>query len=246
MCSFFQMYFFYPSDHRSLVIFTIMENIFSPEFLKFFIELAPNNNKDWFDANRSRYEKFVKEPFKIFTQQLIDAFAEIDPRFKDVEPKDCIFRINRDIRFSKDKTPYKLQMSAVISPGGRKSRALDGVYIELTPEHVRIYGGIYEVDKDDLMRLRMGIVENMKEFRSLYMDSDFVKTFGELRGEANKVLPKELKDAAADEPLLFNKQWYFFAEYDPEIIFKDNLVGHVVDVYKTARPIEQFFNRFIK
>ena len=223
-----------------------MEKIFSPEFHQFFIDLAPNNNKDWFDSNRSRYEKFVKDPFKLFVQQLINAFAEVDPKFKEVEPKDCIFRINRDIRFSKDKTPYKIQMSAVISPGGRKSRALDGVYIELTPEHVRVYGGIYEVDRDDLMRIRLGIADNLKEFRGLIGDTLFIETFGELRGDKNKVLPKELKGIAADEPFLFNKQWYFFTEFEPEVILEDKLVDRVVDVYKTARPIENFFNRFLK
>lgn len=229
-----------------MVIFTFMEKIFTPDFLNFFIELAPNNNKDWFDQNRSRYEKNVKEPFKYFVQQLITEFSKIDPKFKETEPKDCIFRINRDIRFSKDKSPYKLQVSAVISPEGKKSRAIDGIYIELTPEHVRVYGGVYEVDKDDLQSIREGIAKNLNEFRKLISNQDFRKVFGELRGEKNKVLPKELKNAGEQEPLMYNKQWYFFTEFDPEIILEQDLIRRVIEVYKVARPVEQFFNRFIK
>lgn len=229
-----------------MVIFTFMEKIFTPDFLNFFIELAPNNNKDWFDQNRSRYEKNVKEPFKYFVQQLITEFSKIDPKFKETEPKDCIFRINRDIRFSKDKSPYKLQVSAVISPEGKKSRAIDGIYIELTPEHVRVYGGVYEVDKDDLQSIREGIAKNLNEFRKLISNQDFRKVFGELRGEKNKVLPKELKNAGEQEPLMYNKQWYFFTEFDPEIILEQDLIKSVIEVYKVARPVEQFFNRFIK
>lgn len=229
-----------------MVIFTFMEKIFTPDFLNFFIELAPNNNKDWFDQNRSRYEKNVKEPFKYFVQQLITEFSKMDPKFKETEPKDCIFRINRDIRFSKDKSPYKLQVSAVISPEGKKSRAIDGIYIELTPEHVRVYGGVYEVDKDDLQSIRKGIAKNLNEFRKLISNQDFRKVFGELRGEKNKVLPKELKNAGEQEPLMYNKQWYFFIEFDPEIILEQDLIKRVIEVYKVARPVEQFFNRFIK
>ncbi len=229
-----------------MVIFTFMEKIFTQDFLDFFIELASNNNKDWFDQNRSRYEKNVKEPFKYFVQQLITEFSKIDPKFKETEPKDCIFRINRDIRFSKDKSPYKLQVSAVISPEGKKSRAIDGIYIELTPEHVRVYGGVYEVDKDDLQSIREGIAKNLNEFSKLISNQDFRKVFGELRGEKNKVLPKELKNAGEQEPLMYNKQWYFFTEFDPEIILEQDLIKRVIEVYKVARPVEQFFNRFIK
>ncbi len=229
-----------------MVIFTFMEKIFTQDFLDFFIELASNNNKDWFDQNRSRYEKNVKEPFKYFVQQLITEFSKIDSKFKETEPKDCIFRINRDIRFSKDKSPYKLQVSAVISPEGKKSRAIDGIYIELTPEHVRVYGGVYEVDKDDLQSIREGIAKNLNEFRKLISNQNFRKVFGELRGEKNKVLPKELKNAGEQEPLMYNKQWYFFTEFDPEIILEQDLIKRVIEVYKVARPVEQFFNRFIK
>ena len=98
---------------------------FEKDFLDFFIELAPNNNKDWFDLNRHRYANSVREPFKKFVSHMIENMSKDMPELKDLEPKDCTFRVNRDIRFSKDKTPYKLRMSALITPGGKKKRAED-------------------------------------------------------------------------------------------------------------------------
>jgi len=219
---------------------------FQEDFLHFFIELAPNNHKDWFDANRKRYENSVKEPFKDFVTHLIRKMAEKDPAFKDLEAKDCIFRINRDIRFSKDKQPYKLQVSAVIAPEGKKSKAINGVYFELGPEKLRVYGGIYEIEKDDLLIVREGIADNLKKFKKAYENPVFQKVYGEIRGEKNKIIPKTLQEAAAKEPLIFNKQWYFYTEFEPEIILADNLDEIILNCYEAGRPVEEFFNELIK
>lgn len=219
---------------------------FQKEFLDFFIELAPNNNKDWFDLNRKRYEQFVKDPFKKFVDHLIQKVAETDSTFKDVESKDCIFRINRDIRFSADKTPYKMMVSAVVAPEGKKSKAVNGVYFELGPEHLSVYGGVYEIDKDDLLTVREGIANDVKKFQKAYNDPIFKKVFGEILGEKNKIIPKELQESAKIEPLIYNKQWYFCTQFDPETILADNLDEIILDCYKAGKPVEQFFNELIK
>jgi uncharacterized protein (TIGR02453 family) len=221
-------------------------SFFTQDFIDFFIELAPNNNKDWFDINRKRYEKSVKEPFQKFVQHIIGQIAKTDKTFKDLEPKDCIFRINRDIRFSKDKSPYKLMVSAVVAPSGKKSKAINGVYFELTPEHVRVYGGIYEIDKEDLQAVREGIANNLAQFKALYTDKKFKSVFGEIRGEKNKTLPKELKEAAEIEPLIFNKQWYFFTEFPPELILDKKLDQAILESFEAGKAMEQFFNRFVR
>lgn len=219
---------------------------FDKDFIRFFIELAPNNNKDWFDKNRSRYEQVVREPFKAFVQHMIDLISKKNPEFRDLEPKDCIFRINRDIRFSKDKTPYKTMVSAVIAPEGKKSKAINGVYFELTPEHVRVYGGVYDVDREDIMAIREGIAENQEEFKKLYNDPGFRKVYGTILGDKNKVIPKELKEDAEKEPLIYNKQWYFYTEFKPEQILKDDLDKKIIDCFRVGKPIEDFFNSLIK
>ena len=221
-------------------------SFFTQDLLDFFIELAPNNNKDWFDENRKRYEKSVKDPFKAFVTHLISKLSDINTEFKDLEAKDCIFRINRDIRFSKDKQPYKLQVSAVITPGGKKDKTGNGVYFEIGPERLRVYGGIYEIEKEDLLELRIGISENLDEFKKLYSNPQFVKFYGELRGAKNKILPKDLKEFGEIEPLIFNKQFYFFTEFTPETILFDNLDELILDCYKVGKPTQDFFNKLIK
>jgi uncharacterized protein (TIGR02453 family) len=219
---------------------------FNQDFLQFFMDLAGNNNKDWFDLNRKRFEVNVKDAFKNFVTHIISKLAEEDPAFKDLEASSCIFRINRDIRFSKDKTPYKMNVSAVVAPEGKKSKAINGVYFELGPEHVRVYGGVYEIDKDDLLTVREGIAKNPEKFRKLYSDPSFKKVYGEILGEKNKVIPKELKEAAELEPLIYNKQWYFYKQFDAEVVLNDNLDQFVIDCYKAGQPVEKFFNELIK
>ena len=218
---------------------------FNSDYLLFFQELAQNNHKEWFDLNRPRYEKNVKVPFRDFTQVAIDTIAKSDPLFKDLLAKDCVFRINRDIRFSKDKIPYKTMCSAMISPNGKKSKAINGIYFEFTPEHVRFYGGIYSIEKEDLYAVRSGIVANLKEFTALLEDAEFKKVYGQIRGEKNKIIPSEFREAANDQALIYNKQWYFFVEYPAEEILSDDVLKKLIHAYNVAIPIKQFFNQFI-
>lgn len=219
---------------------------FSKDFIDFFIELAPNNHKDWFDQNRTRYEKEVRDPFKLFVQDVIAEIAKKDAAFKDVEAKDCIFRINRDIRFSKDKTPYKLNVSAFISPEGRKNKAAKGVYFELTPEHVRVYGGVYEPDKDMTYAVRENIAAQPNKFKKIYSNKTFKSLFGEILGEKNKVIPKEFKAVGEKEPLIYNKHWYFYTQFEPELILSNDLKNKIVSSYEAGKPVQEFLLKNVK
>ena len=216
---------------------------FTQDYLEFFKELAANNHKDWFHANKKRYENSAKEPFKVFVQDMIDRAAEKDDRFAG-EAKNAIFRINRDIRFSKDKSPYKLQMGAVISPGGRKQgMGIPGMYLELSPAHFRFYSGIYMPEKDVLYRMREYIIKHSSELNKLVTDKEFVAKFGELRGEKNKVLPKEFKEAAQKQPLVFNKQFYFFAEFLPETILREDFADLIMEYFDASQPMREFLTK---
>lgn len=219
---------------------------FSEDFVSFFIELAANNNKDWFDLNRKRYEKNIKEPFKTFVEHCLVLLAQEDDRFKETLAKDCIFRINRDIRFSKDKTPYKLNLSAILAPGGKKDHEGPGLYFEMGPEHVRFYAGIYEADKDRLLDIREAIANDITAFQKLYKAPAFEQYFGPIRGEVNKILPKDLKEAAEKEPLLFNKQFYFFAQHSPEVLTQKNLDQMLLEAYRLSLPVQTFLKQSIK
>lgn len=212
---------------------------FSPDFNRFFIELAANNNKDWFDANRTRYEKEVKNPFETFVSEMIERIAKVDPKIR-IGPKEAIFRINRDVRFSKDKAPYKLNRSALITAAGRKDMSTPGIYFELGPEAVHIYGGAYMPDKDALLRIRSRIEKDLPKFKKLRESKEFVKHFGSIQGEANKRLPPELQAAAAREPLLFNKQFYYGAELPPKMVTSPQLPDALMEHYHAMAAMNKF------
>ena len=216
---------------------------FTKDYIDFFKELAANNHKDWFHENKKRYELSVKDPFNAFVQDIIDRTAKIDKRF-DGLAKDAVFRIYRDVRFSKDKTPYKNHMSAVISPGGRKEgMGIPGMYLQLGAEDFRFYSGLYQPEKEVLQTVREYIIKNSDELNKLTTEKEFVKKFGELRGEKNKVLPKEFKEAAAEQPFLFNKQFYFFASLPPETILKENFGDTVMEYFQSSEPMRKFLTK---
>jgi uncharacterized protein (TIGR02453 family) len=205
--------------------------------------LAGNNHKEWFDENRKRYENNVKLPFQLFIKELLAKLSAVDSSFKNVEAKDCIFRINRDVRFSKDKAPYKLMVSAILRNGGKKSSNVNGIYLELSPEYVRVYGGIYEISGEDLLFFREGLVEYLSEFKKAYNSNSFTQSFGSILGDKNKILPPHLKEKAALEPLIFNKQWYFYHQMDSQSCLSENFIDQIVKLYEDARPILLFFEK---
>ncbi|MFT3885781.1 MAG: DUF2461 domain-containing protein [Flavobacteriales bacterium] len=212
---------------------------FTDDYLRFFKDLAKNNNKEWFDANRKRYEAVVKEPFEAFVAEAIAQVAKVDKRVR-IEPKEAIFRINRDIRFSHDKTPYKLNRSALITAAGRRDMNGPGIYFEFGPESVGFYGGAYMPEKDQLLRLRERIMDAPKKFKALYQDKTFVKVLGEVQGEKNKVLPAEFKEAAAKEPLLYNKQFYYGADLPARTVTDPKLMDILMTHYNAMRPMSEF------
>jgi uncharacterized protein (TIGR02453 family) len=215
---------------------------FTEDYLTFFKELAANNHKDWFDENRKRYETNVKKAFEVFVTDLITAVSKEDPSIV-ISYKEAIFRINKDIRFSKDKTPYKLNRSAIISPKGRKDKAFPGLYIEMGPEYYRIYGGVYAPDKEQLYMIREQLKKNPKKIKELIKDSSFIEHFWEIRGEENKILKPEFKAAAADLPLLYKKQFYWFKELAPSTILQDDLLAITMEAYRANKPLMDYFGK---
>jgi uncharacterized protein (TIGR02453 family) len=222
-----------------------MPTHFTPDFLNFFIELAPNNNKDWFDINRDRYKKSVKEPFEAFVEKLIIELRKTEDLPKDLKASDCIFRINKDIRFSKDKSPYKLQATASISKGGKKDFVNPGLYIELGPEHLGIYTGVYLPDKDVINKVRHHIAAHLPQFESIINDKKFKATYGEVQGEKAKLLPPELKTIAVSQPLIFNKQFYLVHHSEPDMIVEKDVLKYIIDTYKVAKNFNQFIYQVI-
>ena len=214
---------------------------FTEGYLQFFMDLAANNHKDWFDQNRSRYQTEVKATMEVLVADLITAMKK-DADLGDLKASDCIFRINKDIRFSKDKTPYKLQMSALIVKGGRKQMHDPGLYIELGPEFFNIYTGFYMPEKDQLLKIREKIAANPKAFDKIINAKAFKESFGEVRGEKSKILPKELKEAAKEQSLIYNKQYYLVHQVDAEKILDTDLLSYILKHYEAASQFNRFLN----
>ncbi len=217
---------------------------FNQDFIKFFKELESNNNREWFNENKERYIHSVKDPFFSFVEEMIHRISEDNDSFN-IAPKEAIFRIYRDVRFSKNKLPYKTTASAIISPGGRKDFTTPGYYLELSAEGVKFYGGAHFLNKEQLQKLREYIVENMKEFKALQEDNKFKNRFGKLLGEQNKRVPKEFKEAMIKEPLIANKQFYYYAKLGVDKMLSKALVNTLMNYYSVGKPINLFLEKGI-
>lgn len=212
----------------------------SQDYLDFFQELEKNNTKDWFDENRKRYESSIKKPFKTL---VLDVCKALQPLYPNVDLADrfSIMRINRDIRFSNDKTPYKIHMGAMIMPGGKKDKTRPGFYMQLNHHDVRVYSGSHMLEKDQLLRVRTHIAENLDEFNSLVSDKKFLDIYGDILGEKNKRLPEEFKAIEEAQPLIANKSFYWFFKLKPSMATNDKLIKELVSRYEKSLPLNSFF-----
>lgn len=213
---------------------------FNQQFIKFFEGLKAHNTSEWFADNRPVYEKEVKKPFLALVTDLIDQLQAEDTRLLQ-QPKDAIFRINRDIRFSKDKRPYKEHVSALVSRFGKKVN-LPGFYFQLSADECWIGGGAYEVEKDQLAAIRSEIFYNTEEFRGLLNANAFKTHYGgQILGEKGKILPSPYKEAVKEEPYLANKQFYYMATYaGHEMVLRPDLLDVLVTHWQAAKPLNEF------
>ncbi|MDZ7613542.1 MAG: DUF2461 domain-containing protein [Flavobacteriaceae bacterium] len=217
-------------------------HFFSEEYLNFFKELAANNHKDWFDSNRKRYEENVKSPFHLFVSELITAVSQVDSDIH-IEAKDAIFRINRDIRFSKDKTPYKLFSSAIVSKYGKADKSYPGMYLEMGPEAFTIYGGVYMPAKEEIEKIRREIHDNLQAFNQIIEEDKFKSMFGTVQGDRFKKVPPTFAETFKLQPLVLNKQWYHFATLEPRTILRSDLMEITLEHFKVALPFQNFMNK---
>jgi uncharacterized protein (TIGR02453 family) len=206
--------------------------------------LKANNNREWFLENKKSYENARKEVEK-FLMGLIPDLVRIDPSIGAPDIKDCIFRIYKDVRFSKDKTPYKTNMGAFIAKGGRKT-LFPGYYFHFEPGESFIAGGIYMPQPDVLKIVRSEIYFNSVEFRKILESKDFKKYFGKL-GEFD-MLKKPPKDFPADFPdinLLKYKSYIVSANISDEKVLSKDYASFALDVARAMLPLNSFLNRAI-
>ena len=213
---------------------------------KFLKELNKNNNKDWFEKNRNQYEN-AKQNFLEFTKELITNFAEIDASIAHLEPKKCIFRINRDVRFSKDKSPYKTNMGLFLSKSG-KNATHAGYYFHLQPGACFIGGGLYMPMPDILAKVRQEIDYNWREFNKIITNKKFVSQFKELDKSKEFTLTRPPKGYDIDNPAIAfikMKTWIAGKKISDEELLDKKIIKNMVASFEALKPTIDFFNRAI-
>jgi uncharacterized protein (TIGR02453 family) len=210
--------------------------------LDFLSKLKKNNNKEWFDKNRPAYEE-AKKNYIEFIDGVIQTVGKFDPAVRSLEAKKCIFRINRDIRFSNDKTPYKTNMGADISPGGKKAYSA-GYYIHLQPGNSFLAGGVWQPPAPELGAIRQEIDYNSKEFRKILDNKDFKKYFGKLSDEDKvKTAPKGYEKTHPDIEFLKLKSFLVVHDLkDKEVLSKD-FQKTCTTIFKAMYPFNNFLRK---
>lgn len=212
--------------------------------LSFLNSLKQNNNRDWFHANKTIYNE-AKEEFEALTEILIYETSKFDPDIRGLHPKDCIFRIFRDIRFSTDKTPYKTNFGTYLVRNGRKS-GYAGYYLHIDPASSFIAGGIYMPPSNILRSVRTEIYEHVEEFKSIISEAESKMDFNELHGDKLKTAPKGFPKDFPDIDLLKYKSYGLSREITDKQIKDDTLIGEVTESFRSLTPLIHFLNNGVE
>ncbi|WP_298707916.1 DUF2461 domain-containing protein [Chitinophaga sp.] len=209
--------------------------------LKFLKDLKLNNNKAWFDENRASYLQ-AKEDFESLVQQIIDGLARMDAGMEGLTVKECVFRIYKDVRFSKDKTPYKANMGASFSKGGKKS-PLAGFYFHLEPGgHSFAGGGLWMPAPPALKKVRQEIDYNFADFQRIVGAKDFIRLFGKVNGDSLKTAPQGYHEDNPAIAYLKLKSWVVTTHVSDEAATQPTLVRDVLRIFSTMQPFIGFLN----
>jgi len=218
-----------------------------PQTLKFLSQLKKNNNKPWFDAHRPQYEA-ARIDFSNFIQLVIDALQKSDTTITGITAKDSQFRINRDVRFSKDKRPYKENFGAFIARGGKKS-IYAGYYFHLAPGNSFMGGGLWQPEPANLKKVRQEIDYNWEEFQSIVKNRTFKKIFGDLYKGEDMSLKRMPKGYEEDHPAInYLKLQSLIAEatIPDEDLTKATLHKKTLAAFQALQPLLNFINRCLE
>jgi len=211
--------------------------------LEFLRKLKMNNDRDWFNDHKNEYLS-ARHDVEKFVDFLIPDLRKIEPKIGTITAKQTMFRIYRDVRFSKDKSPYKTNFGAYISPGGKKSNQA-GHYVHFEPGGSFIAGGSYGPDGEVLKKIRTEILYNLEEFKTIVDNKKFREMFGDLRG-ARLVGPPQgfPRDFEGIEYLKF-KDFTVFRQITDEQVLKPDFAQLTIETFKTMKPLNDFLNRAI-
>jgi len=221
-----------------------MNNVDLKPVLDFLSGLKGHNNKAWFEEHRAAYDT-ARTHFENFVDQLISEYGEVED-LGGITAKDCVMRIYRDTRFSKDKSPYKTSMSATIAPGGKKSTSL-GYHLHMQPnDETLIAGGLYMPTPEQLARFRIAIDQDATPFKAIINDKEFKKYFGVLEGEKVKTVPQGYRRDHPEIELLRFKQVVVVHRLSDQIVLSHRFSTHVIKAFTAMKPFLDYLNAILK
>ena len=214
------------------------------ETIDFLKKLKKNNSKEWFDNNRTSYSN-AKENYLVFVSEVLQKMKPIDNTLQDIQPKNCVFRINRDVRFSANKDPYKTNFGASFSKGGKKI-ACAGYYFHLEPGACFIGGGYWMPMADDLHKIRQEIDYSFDEFNKIITEKKFINYFGSLDTKEKLVRPPKgyEKENPALEFLKL-KNFIVMSTIEDSELQGDGLIKKVIAHFQSMKPLVDFLNKAI-
>jgi uncharacterized protein (TIGR02453 family) len=214
---------------------------FSAEGIEFLRELKENNDREWFTPRKQIYEEQLRLPMVELVRAIHGAMMSFAPQYVG-EPAKCVFRIYRDTRFSKDKTPYKTHVAASFSRNGLEKRGA-GYYVGLSSEYIGVGGGLYGPEPDVLRAVRQSIAEDYAGFRKTFEPAKVRKLMGEIQGESTTRPPKgfDPEDPAIEH--LKRKQHFFMTRLDLEVATSAKLLPEIVKRFEAITPLIEFLDR---
>lgn len=211
------------------------------DLLLFLDQLADNNQKEWMDANREWYQQ-VRSSFLGTVSDLLAGLSEMEPELAMLSPKDCVFRPNRDIRFSANKQPYKTNMAAYFAVGGKKSE-LPGYYIHIEPGKSFLAGGVYTPNSEMLKKIRQEIDYSGDELDHIINKKEFREAFGEIGGERLKTAPRGYPQ---DHPFIHYLRLKSFVAnqgISDEQLINETYLAKALEGFLLIKPFNDFFSR---
>ena len=214
----------------------------NPETLLFLTELKQNNHREWFHEHKAKADK-ARKNFEDFANVLLENLQSFDKALQNIEVKQCLFRIYRDVRFSPNKEPYKTHFGVYIAKNGGKNSDLAGYYFHLDPEESFFGGGIYMPQPEYLKTLRKEIFYQINEFNAILTAKTFTKYYDGI--EEIEKLKKPPVDFPKDFPeieLLKNKHFFSSHYFNPEDALKEDFISFVSNGFKAVKPLVDFIN----
>jgi uncharacterized protein (TIGR02453 family) len=215
--------------------------IISHTTLDFLKELKANNNRDWFQENKKRYQESDKEMVQ-FADALLQGLSAFD-KIETPSGKKSLFRIYRDVRFSKDKQPYKTNRSGSFRRAGADRRG--GIFFSIEPGNSVVGGGFYQPNKDDLFHLRKQIELDASPLRKVLDSKTFKEHFGELLGEQLSTVPRGFEKDDPNIDLLRYKSFYVMHSFSDKEVLSEDFVSQVLEAYKKLYPFFDVMTNYL-